>query len=356
MESKDNKNEEEENIKINPTKKAGFFKRIYISVFKVEKYGEFVLEKTSVAIKYFFALVLLVAIILALATTIKTYTIIDKGFNYLRNEMPDFKLSNGTVIFDQDTTAYDKDLDFYVLYHTSSDVTDDSAKEIEKDIKNYSTAIIYLRDRIIYYNGENYSYFKYQDLIDQYELNISNKQDLLDLAEKTGPFSVAVIYFVVSFISMYIVNIVSIFFDVLLIYCFGIITAKLCGVNIPWSKIFTLAIYSLTLSILLTLVYTSVYTFINFYIKYFDVVYLLIAYIYLISAILIIKSDVIKQNLELQKIVEVQKEVKKEIEEEKEKEEKDKKDKEDEKDKKREDKEGEEEDPVLDREPDGSEI
>ena len=61
------KNEE---IKINQPKKINFFKRLYISIFKVENYGEFVLEKTNVALKYFFKLMLLITIITAFVTTV----------------------------------------------------------------------------------------------------------------------------------------------------------------------------------------------------------------------------------------------------------------------------------------------
>ena len=123
----------------------------------------------------------------------------------------------------------------------------------------------------------------------------------------------------------------------------------------PSSKVFSISIYSLTLSIVLGVVYDILSSFTNFYIDHFEIMYILIAYVYLVAAILIIKSDVIKQRLELQKIIEVQKQVKKEIEEQKEDDEdKEKKDDEDkEKDK---DKGDKEEDPVLNREPDGSEI
>ena len=355
MKNKEKQNETVEDIKINPQKRFNFFKRIQISIFKVENYGEFVLEKTGIAIKYLFKLMLLVSFIIALVTTIKIHSIVKKGFSYVQNEMPDFTLKDGIIAFKNDTDGYDKDLDFYVLYRTQNEITDNDIKDIEKDINKYSSAIVYLNDRMVYYNGQNYSYFKYSDIIKEYDFNISNKQELLHVLERVGPVTVDVVYFVATLLSMYIVNIVTIIFDIILVFCFGIIASRLCGVNMPWAKILSLSIYSLTLSILLNTVYTTVYTFTNFYVQYFDIVYILIAYIYLIAAILIIKSDVIKQKLELQKIIEVQKQVKDEIEEEKEKEKEEKKKKKKNNDEK-EDENSEEEDPVIDREPDGSEI
>lgn len=346
------KNEE---TKINPPKKMNFFKRIYISIFKVENYGEFVIEKTSVAVEYFLKLMLLISIVIALATTVQTHIIVTKGINYLKNEMPDFKLNNGIISFEEDTEGYDKDFDFYVFYSTKSEFSDSIVNDIKKDVQKYTSALIYLQDRVIYYNGKDYAVFKYIDLQSEYNLNISNRYDLVDLIDKIGITGIDLAYFGASFLSGYIINAITIAFDVILVLCFGILASRLCGVNMPFSKMLSLSIYSLTLSILLSSIYTAVYTFTNFYIEYFQIMYILIAYIYLIAAILIIKSDVIKQKMELQKIIEVQKQVKKELEEQKEepkednKKDGDKKDKED-------NKKEEEDDPILNREPDGSEI
>ena len=357
MKREENKNEVVENIKINPPKKLGFFKRIQVSIFKVENYGEFVLEKTKVAIQYFFKLILLVAIVTAIISTYQVHTMVTKGINYLKNEMPDFNLSDGKITFVEDTEAYDKDLDFYVRYSTSSELSDSVIKDIEKQVQNYSTAIIYLQDRIVYYNGVNYSYFKYSDLMSEYHIDITNKQNLINLIDRIGIYGIDTTCFIASFIASYLVNIINVAFDVILVFLFGMIAARFCGVNMPSTKILSLSIYSLTLSILLNMIYMIAYNLTNFYIQYFELMYILIAYIYLVAAILIIKSDVIKQKLELQKIIEVQKQVKKEIEEQKEEENKEDNKKDDtESDKKEKDKKQEEEDPILNREPDGSEI
>lgn len=50
-------------------------------------------------------------------------------------------------------------------------------------------------------------------------------------------------------------------------------------------------------------------------IKYFDILYMTIASIYVIAAILIIRSDIIKQQIELSKIMQEQEKVRLEIEE-----------------------------------------
>lgn len=220
MENQENKNEVVDKIKINPPKKMGFFKRLQVSVFKVENYGEFVLEKTKVAIEYFFKLMLLVAIISSIASTYQIHKIATRGFNYLKNEMPDFTLTDGKITFSEDTEAYDKDLDFYVLYSTKTEVSDSIVEDLEKKIEKYSTGIIYLPDRIVYYDGNAYSYFKYSDLISEYGLDITTKQSLIDIVDNLGIQGVDLAYFVSTFVSIYVVNCITVAFDVILVLCF----------------------------------------------------------------------------------------------------------------------------------------
>jgi Sec-independent protein translocase protein TatA len=83
--------------------------------------------------------------------------------------------------------------------------------------------------------------------------------------------------------------------------------------------------------------------FTGFTIKYFEIAYNAIAYIYIITAMLMIKSDLIKQQIEVGKIVEEQKKVREEKKEQENKEKEDKKPKEDKKEKKKDKEEKQEE-------------
>ena len=65
--------------------------------------------------------------------------------------------------------------------------------------------------------------------------------------------------------------------------------------------------------ILLNLIYILVNTFTGFTIQYFQWMYTTISYIYVIVAILIIKTDLINRQFELMKIIEEQEKVKEEI-------------------------------------------
>ena len=133
---------------------------------------------------------------------------------------------------------------------------------------------------------------------------------------------------------------------------FALIVAKVCRISMNLKHCFNISIYALTLSIILSMLYNVAYIMLGFYTEYFRLVYLLISYVYVVAVILMIKSDLIKQQIELTKIVEVQKQVHEEL---KDSEEEDKKEN---KKPEREDKPKEEkpEGSVSKDEPDGSEI
>ena len=100
-----------------------------------------------------------------------------------------------------------------------------------------------------------------------------------------------------------------------------------------------MAVYSITISTTLQLIYIIVKTFTGFNVKYFDLMHTAISFICLTAAIFMIKSDVIKQQIELMKVMEIKK---KEQEEEKEENEEKRKEEKSEEEEKREEKESKE--------------
>ena len=129
-----------------------------------------------------------------------------------------------------------------------------------------------------------------------------------------------------------------------------------------YSKLFTLSIYASTLSVILTVIYTMLNAFAGVYIDMFDYLSILIAYIYITAVIYMIRSDLIKQQIELIRIATVQAEEKERLEREKEKEREQEQEQEDDepedagKDSKEEEEKKESSDDIGDDEPDGSEI
>lgn len=120
-----------------------------------------------------------------------------------------------------------------------------------------------------------------------------------------------------------------IFFDALLVSILGFFTSRLAKIKLKYKPIYIMSMYALTLPIILNCIYIVANTLTGFTIEYFQIVYNVIAYIYIVTAILMIKTDFIEQQRELIKIVQEQRKVKLEQ-------------KQDDKEKKKEDKEDDE--------------
>ena len=96
--------------------------------------------------------------------------------------------------------------------------------------------------------------------------------------------------------------------DVFILSAFGVMTCIVAKIKMNYKALFNMSIYAFTLPIILRTIYFAITTLTTFKIKYFDVMYVAIAYISLAAAIFIIKSNVIKQHLELMRIIEESKE------------------------------------------------
>lgn len=353
------KNNESKEIKfINAEKshKIGFFERVKRSIFNVEKYGEFLLEKTGVSIKYFFLLTLIISIVLAAVTTYRFGKITNRAFNYIENDLPNFTYKEGIVSFDSYAEGYDKENDFYDIIDTNPEISDEQVEAHIKKIREYSAGIIFLSNEIIINENGELGEYQYTDLEKSLGFAVENKEGLTNVINAMGIQGVVVTYFIAGILATYISNIILYFGDILLVCVFGYLVSRIVGIPLNLSKTLALSIYAMTLSLLLSMLYSIVYSLTGFVIEYFSIMYLIIAYIYIIAAILIIKSDLLKQQAELQKIYKVEAKVKKELEEQKEKDGEEDKDKKEEKKKEKEKEKEEEDEPVLGREPDGSEI
>lgn len=332
-------------------KSKNFFSRVQYAVFKVEKYGDFIEEKPSVAIKYMLTLILIISLILTIMMTISFTNLAKKAENFIKNYLVDFTFENNKLNFSDIQEAYDNDEDFYFIADTK-EISEEELNEYKNRASDAKISLILLSDKAILSTNNIFNEFTYSTLSSNMNLESLNKEKLIDALNNNGILKLGILMFGVTGLSLYFTEIVSVGMNIILLFIFGYLMCKIISVPLNAVNVFNISVYSITLSIILGFVYNFVNYFVHFEIPYFDTLYLLIAYIYVISAIFIIKSDLLKQKIELQKIVEVQKDVAKELQEQKEKEE-EKKQKDDEKKKDNED--NKEEEPEN-TEPDGSEI
>lgn len=111
------------------------------------------------------------------------------------------------------------------------------------------------------------------------------------------------------------IYIISNFIDILILGVLGYLFGRIVRLRLKYKATFNIGTYALTLPIILNLIYIIVNTFTGFEIKYFNIMYTSISYIYVAVAILMIKAEIISQKIQLIRIKQIQKQVSEEAEE-----------------------------------------
>ena len=352
MASEDKKNNvEEKKEEYKELKGMGFFKKVKYSIFNIEKYPELATEGVGKAISYIAKLVVILAIVLSVWTLYQTYQMINEGTNYIENEFPDFSYSDGMLTVDSEEAIVIENEQFgKIIVDTNTD-SEETINQYLNQINEYGAGAIVLKNRVVLKNitmiGE--VSYNYKESLDSMNLTELSKQDVIHYVQNgqinTLYFSLFISLFIYSF-AMYFINTL---WYAIIIGLVGYFTMWILKMKMRYVAVFNMSIYALTLSTILNILYLIVNMLFNFTIEYFSIMYVTVATIYLLAAIFILKTDLMKKQAEVMKIVEAQQIVKKELEEQekdkkeqKEKEETQKKDKkEDSKDKKEEKKENE---------------
>lgn len=307
------------------TKKIGFFKRLKMAIFELENYIQFISEKSGKAIFYSLKLVIILSFIIVAANAIFVYAKYNNPTNYLDNIVPNFAYQDSKLEIDKD------------------DLTTDEKKATAEVMKQLSPSIKEI------FSGQTYSKTDLMQYVQENEKNIVIIGVAVVFIE--GIFDLFIFWIMIAILTSFI----------------GWIVLKFLRIKMKYSRLYALSTYASTLSIILTVIYTMLNTFFGVYIDVFDYLSMLISYIYITAVIYMIKSDLIKQQLELIRIATVQAQVKEQLDKEKEKEEEEKRKKQEEpKDEKengsdegsdkKEKEKSDGENNVYDDEPDGSEI
>jgi len=311
------------------TKKTSFFRRIKDAIMNFDEYLSFSEEKLSVAIKYILKLALIFTFVITIAITIKIVQEANDLIVSFQNEAPEFSFQNNELIIGDNQKVVKGDESGYFGF--IADTQKENLSDIEETL-DYQRVIGVLKDKIVIRDVEGIeTSLTYEELSKDYDLSSINKNSIIQFLSENST-KIYAIFVVVVFIYFFIVYLIQFFLDILLLSVVGYLLAKIVGVKFEYKAIFNISSYAITLSVILYGIYMIVNLFTGFTIKYFEIAYNAIAYIYIITAMLTIKSDLIKQQIEVGKIVEEQKKVKEEKK--KKNKEKDKKPREDKKEKK----------------------
>lgn len=317
-------------------KKIPFFKRLKNAITNFDEYQKFSQEKLGTAIRYFLKLMLIFSILISGFLTARMYKEIETIKTSFAEECPDFRIENNTLLIEGENKKYEKDIG----YETLGLIVDSENTDLtEEQNGQYQRIIAFYKDRMVMKTMDTKTSMTYEDISKNQNINGLSKQQILDYANSNEMLVIYSIFFVVTIIFVFIAYSIQILLDIFLLSIIGLIMSKIAAVKLKYKEIFNMSIYALTLSIVLYLIYICVNITTGFTIKYFDLAYEIISYIYIITAILMIKSDLIKQQIEVGKIVEEQKKVREEKKQEDNEEEKPKEDKKEKKEKQDKDKE-----------------
>lgn len=296
--------------------KIGFFKRIYLAIKEFEFYGIFAAEKLSVAIRYLLAIILIFVLVVSSVFLYQFHTSVQGAINYFNNNIDELSFSQGVLEInkgDKIEIQNEREVLQYVIIDT--DATEEEMKRYEQDILSFENGMIILSDKIIYKNeilAQSMEY-KYADIIANYPVSEFNKQDVINFISNIDMTSLYVSIFIVMFVYLYVIYFATTLVDIIMLGVLGFIVARIAGMRIRFKATFNIGIYALTLPILLNLVYIIVNNLTGFTMEYFSWMYTTVSYIYVIVAILIIKTDFMNKQAELMKIIEEQERVRQEM-------------------------------------------
>lgn len=292
------------------TERVSFFKRLKMSLFELENYIDFTAEKTSKAISFVMKMAIIFALIMVVSNVLYVYGKYESPDNYINSIVPEFSYQNHKLSIPDDEKK------------------DENKKMVASFIEQVEPAY-----RQIIPDG-NYTKIDIVNFVKDNEKQLVVFFSLTIFIETI--FEMSIFWFMIALLTSLV----------------GSIVLRFSRIRMKFSKLYAISIYASTLSMILTVFYNILTNYFNVHIDSFEFLSMLIAYIYITAVIYMIRSDLIKQQLELIKIATVQAKVKEQMDREKEENEKeDKKDKE-----KDDDKEEKPVDVDTDNEPDGSEI
>jgi len=310
-----------ETREVDEENKISFWKKLKISIFGLEEYQKLATQRVGKSIGYLAKLMLIFVFLMSLVVTYRFSTVVNQVKQYVENEVEEIHFEENKLTVkpkDESKQAIvvenDEMLNSKIIIDTG-DLTEEQVTKYEEAVKGYSSGIIILKDKMIFKTGlvGMSTNISYQDISQRYHIVKLDKQDLTAMLTGTMIWSLYIAFFVTMFIYLFIIHFSNVLVEALLYSLLGAITGIFSRLRLKYNVMYNIAVYSLTLPIILKLVYMMINLSTGFVIEYFDIMYLAITCIYIIAAILMIKSDIIKQQIELSKIISEQEKVKQEL-------------------------------------------
>ena len=300
------------------TKDTSFVRTLINCIRNFEKYPEMATKSFGKVLKYFIKLLLIFTLFASVVSVYGTSKKIDKGLEYFKTEMPNLSFSNNELKIDSQEKIELKpdDVVEIIIIDTNTEDKKQIDEYIDK-ILSKDSGLIFLKDRLIVNAGTGTIEYSYEKLASTYNIGNMTKESIINYFSGSTLNMIYLGLFAITYISLFIAYFTSTLLDVVALAILGYITALVLRMRLRFIAMVKISIYAITLPMILNLLYVVEQTIFGYDVKYFSIMYITIAYIYIVTAILMIKSDLIKRGEELTRIFEEEKKVRQQLEREK---------------------------------------
>lgn len=302
--------------------KISFWNKIKISIFGLENYQALVVQKISKTLGYLAKLMMILVFLLTIVLTYRFGITLNNVKQYIENNILDAYFEDNTLTIipkESDSKSIiieDEDILNGKLIIDTNNLTEEEISNYTDEVKSYTNGIVILKDKIIFKTSSTAvsSTILFSDIAGRYNIVKVDKQDIINILSGSDIWVLYITFFIIMYIYLFIVYFSTILIDALIYSLLGHITGIISRLRLKYSGTYNIAVHALTLPVILNFIYIIVNNITGYTIKYFDIMYMAITCIYIITAILMIKSDVIKKQMELSKIISEQEKVKAEME------------------------------------------
>ena len=279
--------------------RLSFFRRVKMSVFDFDKYHIIASEGLGRAIMYLVKLILVFALVLSIATIIKFSQLLDKATEYISNNVPNFYFENNQFVLDstEDVKIENHEYTDFLIVLTNSEIYS------EDEIRNFDGIVLTFTKNNVLFKQQNSTSIiaqSYEELNNTIDISQINKDYLVNMASGENAYTILANIFAVIFISTFLTYFLTAILDTIALSLLGFIVSRLIKVPFKYGALYSLSISAITLSVILNAIYMVVNMFTGFVIPYFQIMYTLISYVYLIAALLIMRSEIIKKKVQIQ--------------------------------------------------------
>lgn len=307
-------------LKMKENKKISFWKRIAISIKDFEQYVELATSSFKTTMIYILKLIAIFTVVITLIFIYNMSKQINGVRNYIENEISEISFKEGILQISNNQAIILQIDNEEALFNTviidTSEIEKQKENEYIEKMQETANSVLLLKDKVMLKSGVSNVIISYQykEISQMYGIENFDKEHVLKTLTGSNVASIYAVIFGVSFFYLFIIYFTNMILNILLLAAIGYFTAIVLRLRLRYAAICNMAAYSLTLPIILNIIYALLNEFTGLYIQYFDIMYIAISYIYIITAILLIKTDVIRRSKELAKIIEEQEKVRQEME------------------------------------------